>query len=55
MPYKDIQKNRTWHKEHMRTKRKLIKSKLNGRIVTPVVTPKCDADGYPIYNDQICA
>jgi len=51
MPYKDIQKNRLWHKNHMRDKRKLLKSVPKYGVVTPVVTPKCDADGYPIYND----
>jgi hypothetical protein len=51
MPYKDIQKNRTWHKNHMRTKRKLLKSVANSKVVTPVVTPKVDADGYPVYDD----
>ena len=49
MPYKDIQKNRTWHKEHMRAKRKLLKS-------VPkygVVTPSTSRDGNKIYGEYV--
>jgi hypothetical protein len=35
MPYKDIQKNRLWHRNHMRLKRKLLKSVSKSGVVTP--------------------
>jgi len=49
MPYKDIQKNRLWHKNHMRLKRKLIKSVPKSDIVTPSTLR--DADGNVIYDE----
>ena len=43
MPYKNKQKDRQWHKAKMRERRAILR--LNGRFVTPSVTPKRDADG----------
>ena len=44
-PYKDKVKDREWHREYMRNKRKK-------RVVTPpTVTPKVDADGNIIYEE----
>ena len=53
MPYKDIQKNRLWHKNHMRLKRKLLKSVPKSDIVTPSTLTLLhhDADGNVIYDD----
>jgi hypothetical protein len=58
MPYKDIEKNRMWHRNHMRMIR-LNKHVTNSvskyDIVTPstlkLVTPKLDADGNIIYDN----
>ena len=49
MPYKDIQKNRLWHKNHMRLKRNLLKLKLNSKVVTPSTSR--DTDGNIIDED----
>ena len=56
MPYLDKYKDRKWHKEYMRRKRD--KLRLEGRVVTPQVTPvrpykpkTTDADGNVIYED----
>ena len=35
MPYKDKRKDRLWHKNHMRIKRKLLKLMPKSDIVTP--------------------
>ena len=63
MPYKDKYKDRLWHKQYMRDKRRLVK--LNSRVVTPstlnllhpviptttpTATPNIDADGNVIYD-----
>jgi hypothetical protein len=52
MPYKDKTKDRLWHKQHMRTKRRILK--LNSRVVTPSTLKPLhptDADGNVIYDD----
>jgi len=58
MPYKDIQKNRLWHKNHMRLKRKLLKSVPKSGVVTPStlkhVTP-FDVDDNAVYDDRFYA
>lgn len=51
MPYKDKYKDRTWHRNYMRTKRMLLKSVSKNDFVTPSVTPKLDADGNIIYDN----
>jgi len=55
MPYKDKHKDRLWHKNHMRTKRKLLKFVPKSDIVTPstlnLLHPKYDADDNRIYDD----
>ena len=56
MPYKDKHKDRLWHRNHMRTKRKLLKSVPKSDIVTPSTSTMLDpvnhdADGYIIYDD----
>ena len=43
MPYKDKERNNQWHKLKMRRNRVILK--LEGRFVTPSVTPRVDADG----------
>ena len=35
MPYKDKHKDKLWHKNYMRLKRKLIKLHSNSGVVTP--------------------
>uniref|UniRef100_A0A6M3KGG3 Uncharacterized protein n=1 Tax=viral metagenome TaxID=1070528 RepID=A0A6M3KGG3_9ZZZZ len=54
MPYKDKLKDRLWHKQHMRMKRKLLKYVPKSEDVTPStlkpVTP-IDADGNAIYDE----
>ena len=47
MPYKSKERDLTWHRAKMRERR----LRLKGRVVTPIVTPKADADGYPVYDD----
>ena len=48
MPYKDIPKDRLWHRNHMRLKRKLLKPVPKSDIVTPSTLR--DADGNRIYD-----
>ena len=43
MPYKEKAQDRQWHKIKMRERRARLK--LEGRFVTPSVTPQLDADG----------
>lgn len=51
MPFKSKDKDKQWHRLYMRRKRTILR--LNSRFVTPSVTPKVDADGYPLpdYNE----
>jgi hypothetical protein len=49
MPYKDKHKDRLWHKEHMRLKRKLLKSVPKSGVVTPSTLR--DVDGNVIYDE----
>jgi hypothetical protein len=59
MPYKSEEKNRIWHREHMRMKRLILKGfskqmlHTNSGVVTPstltIVRPQLDADGNVIY------
>lgn len=46
MPYKNKEADRQWHKLKMRERRQV--AKLRGRVVTPSVTPRVDAEGYPM-------
>jgi len=49
MPYKDKHKDRLWHRNHMRLKRKLLKSVPKYGVVTPPTLR--DADGNVIYDE----
>jgi len=53
MPYKDKHKDRLWHRNHMRLKRKSVPKY---GVVTPSTSTMLDpvnhdADGYIIYDD----
>jgi len=51
MPYRDKEKDRRWHREHMRNKRTVRKKMLAQRYGYPFKIPKVDAEGYVIPDE----